>query len=195
MAKEDTNTTDLLSKLVDKLTEAAQAAALKPSDLEAILTRAGLSSAEAMRGKLAPENQTHPGKSAFSYPEGDVARPKPELARKTYFCGMEERADRLTPAEIDGYNALKQSTQARNGRWTAKVRVRGEKEELWVDVPANTVDQRMDLPPLVLILHELAGGPSTEDIGALVRQIDALKAMVMDAKRLTPAQLEAQLNA
>lgn len=32
--------------------------------------------AKAMQKAMRPENEFHPGKSAFSYPEGDVARPK-----------------------------------------------------------------------------------------------------------------------
>mgnify|MGYP001597491977 CR=1 FL=1 len=59
-------------------------------------------------------------------------------------------------------------------------------------MPCEAVDQRMDMPPLTLILHELNGGQSTEDLHGLLKQIDALKAMLV-GKGSTPAELEAAL--
>lgn len=47
--------------------------------LEQILLKTAEVSAQTMKRALKPENDTHPGKSVFSYPEGDVAKARPIL--------------------------------------------------------------------------------------------------------------------
>jgi hypothetical protein len=42
-------------------------------------TDAQQATAKAMQKAMRPENETHPGKSALSYPKGDVAQPRPVL--------------------------------------------------------------------------------------------------------------------
>lgn len=49
---------------------------LDTETLKTALEGAALLSAQTMRKAMRPENETHPGVSVFSYPEGDVARPK-----------------------------------------------------------------------------------------------------------------------
>lgn len=187
----------LLNELVDKLSERSASSGLSPEQLTEILTKVGITSAEAMRQSLKPENTDHPHISAF-FTEKDREKyggweNKPTLRVKTYFCGVEEDVERLTPLEIESYNRLTEDREARAGRWTATIKRRGHKgEELFVNVPCETVDQRMDLPPLTLILHELNGGQTTEDLHALLKQIDYLKAQLV-AKGATPAELEAAL--
>lgn len=189
----------LLKQLVGEMQEQSKASGLSPEQLEAILSRVGLSSAEAMRQSLKPENTEHPHISAY-FTEKDRQQygsweNKPKLRVKTYFCGVEENDDRLTPLEIEGFNRITEDREARGGRWTATIRKQGRKgEELYVNVPCETVDQRMDLPPLTLILHELNGGQSTEDLHSLLKQIDTLKGMLV-AKGSSPADLEAALLA
>src|SRR3990167_4975823 len=56
--------------------------------------------------KTHPENIEHPGISVYSYPEGDHARPKPDLKCKMYWIGYELRTDTLTPQEIDLLNRV-----------------------------------------------------------------------------------------
>lgn len=189
----------LLNDLVDKLSERSGAAGLSAEQLQEILTKVGVTSAEAMRQSLKPENPDHPHISAY-FTEKDRAKygsweQKPTLRVKTFFCGVEENADRLTPLEIESYNRITADREARGGRWTAAIKRAGKKDEaLFVNVPCETVDQRMDLPPLTLILHELNGGQSTEDLHGLLTQIDQLKTMLV-AKGSTPAELEAALLA
>lgn len=100
-------------------------------------------------------NADHKHISAFSHPLGDLQTPKPKLARETYFNNHHESEDELTPAEIEAFNAITHTCEARGGTWTA--RVKGNR--LLVDVPSHTMDDRMNLPDgLVLILRELAQG-------------------------------------
>ena len=166
--------------------------------LETLLERVGRSTAEGMRQSLKPENTEHRNESAF-FTAADKAKygsfdQKPKLTRKTFFVGIDERDERLTPAEIEGYNALTTYKEARNGKWKAEIKRNGQHEELWVTVPFETVDQRMDLPPLILILHELNGGTSTADIHSLVKQIEAFKKLAVSSGA-TAQQLEEAMNA
>jgi hypothetical protein len=189
-------TESLLEKLVSQLVEKSSSAGLTMDQLESILDRVGKNSADAMRHSLKPENPDHPAISAFSYPEGDIKRPKPDLRVKTWFCGIEENKDRLTPAEVEAYNAIKNDRTARNGDWKAEIKHKGQtKEELHIWIPCETVDQRMGLPPLVLILNELNGGPSTEDIAGLLSKITTLESELATARsqRGLVAELEAAL--
>lgn len=182
----------MLDKLVDKLA----ASQMSPSAMKDILMESGKITAEMARKAKWPENATHPHISVYSYPEGDVIRPKPVLTRTTWFCGIREEEDRLTPAEIDGYNAIIEPRSVRGGAWRAEIimpKALGAKPDLFVWVPKETVDQRMVLPSLPLILHELNGGPSTEDVMSLLKQIEGLKALLI-AKGTTTQELEATLQ-
>lgn len=188
----------LMTELVDRIAQKGQASGLTAEQLTEILMKVGDHSATAMQKSLKPENAEHPHISVF-FTEADRAKygdytQKPKLRCKTFFCGIEENDERLTPLEIEGYNAITSTREARGGRWTALVKHSGQKQEqLWVNVPCESVDQRMDLPPLTLILHELNGGQSTEDLHGLLRQLDKLKAMVIESGSRTPQQLEAEL--
>lgn len=54
-----------------------------------------------------PENKIWPGVSVYSYPEGEVARPKPKLINKVFWVGYDLTPDTLTPSEIEAVNSLK----------------------------------------------------------------------------------------
>lgn len=183
--------------LMEKLTDKLGALALTPAAMKEILESSGKVTAEMARKAKWPENAEHPHISVYSYPEGDLARPKPKLARTTYFCGAEEQEDRLTPAEIDAYNLLAQPYECRGGSWRAVIKkpsAVGARETLEVYVPINTTDQRMVLPSLLLILSELRGGPKSDDVFMLMAQIETLKALLM-AKGTLPSELESALLA
>lgn len=176
-------TVDRLSDILEKLVASSTEKGISAEQLETLLTRAGMTSAEAMRLSLKPENPDPTHISAF-FTKDDMLKygsfeNKPKLRIKTYFCGIEEKDDRLTPAEIEAYNALEGFQEARNGVWKAEVKRNGRHEELHVNLPIDTIDSRMGLPPLLLILMELAGGPSTADIHNLLKQIENLKGLAV----------------
>jgi len=179
---------------VGRLTDAAQTKGLSEKQLETLLTRVGTNTAEAMRSSLKPENPDHPEVSVFN-PLGQRDHPKPTLRVKTWFCGIEEKAERLTPEEIVAYNAITTDRTARRD-WKARIINKGQpNEELFVSIPCETVDQRMGLPNLELILIELNGGPSTEDLSGLISQIRRLEQELVEAKavRGTAYQLQEEL--
>lgn len=182
-------------QLIGALTQAMQGMTLSPAALKEILASQSEVTADLARKARWPESATHPGISAYSYPEGDVAHPKPKLLRETFFCGVREDEERLTPGEIDAYNQFSEPREARGGSWRVRIvkpTAMGAREELHVIVPKDTVDQRMMLPSLHLILHELNGGPSSADVMALIKQIDILKATLL-AKGTTAHELETVL--
>lgn len=192
--KDDTSvdhTLDLIAA-IKELAEKSVQAGLSAEQFEAVLERVGEKNAVAMHRALIPENPYHPEISAFSYPEGDRERPKPKLRVPTYFCFIEEREDRLTPAEIDGYNKLTDYREARGGTWKAEIKRNGQKEALFVTVPFETETERYALPSLVLIQHELAGGQSTADVHQLVKQIETLKTLALQ-RGINVEELEASL--
>lgn len=126
------------------------------------------------------ENVNHPGISAFSYPEGELKRPKPMLKRVTYWPqGVKLNEDLLTPEEIQAFNAIDHSCTARDGSWTATVTRNGTTEILEVIAPVKTPDDRMNLPNgLLLILRELREGPESVDVGSMAARIARLEAQL-----------------
>lgn len=133
---------------------------------------------QTVKKTMKPENETHPGISAFSYPEGDVARPKPTLTRRTFVVGARMSEESLTPTEIELFNAITQSCEAREGRWKARVVKNGTADELHITFPHKEISDRMDLPKpgLVCILRELIGGKAAADPEALFARVAELEA-------------------
>lgn len=193
-SKDEASVSNDMAALIAAFTESIKGVALQPEQIKELIAGVAHGTQKALR----PENQVHPHVSVYSHPEGDIARPKPTLVRDTYFCGIKEEEDRLTPGEIEAYNAIAKPMECRGGSWRAEIKRSqniGGKEALFVWVPHNTADQRNVLPPsLLLLLTELNGGPSTENLMDLIRQIETLKAMLVK-KGSTVADLEQALLA
>ena len=148
-----------------------------PEMLKAVLGEVGMSTALGMQKAVRPENDQHPGRSAFSYPEGDIQRPKPKLTRKVFFNYHEENEEQLTPVEITAYNSVNDDCEARSGQYSAVIKMRGRKrEELHITVPVRHLDHRMNLPPsLLLLIHELKTGQQVGDMQDLLGEIADLR--------------------
>jgi hypothetical protein len=136
--------------------------------------------------KTKPENTDHPGISVFSYPEGDLKRPKPVLKCKFFWCGHEESADQLTPEEIDLRNQLEPGeykvTKA-NGveikfTVTPKYTDAGRLEEMAVSYPCKKGEQRTDHMSNVAYLRQVLGErvPSLEELMAENARLRAVAA-------------------
>lgn len=159
-----------------------QTGGLSASDLKEILASQKEEREETR--SVRRSNADHKHISAFSYPEGDLKAPKPKLARETYFNNHRESEDELTPLEIEAFNAITHTCEARGGSWTA--RVKGNR--LLVDVPSQTMDDRMNLPDgLVLILTELAQGVRAVTPADMLAQIAALQKQVAAMQPVTLA--------
>jgi hypothetical protein len=169
-----------LETLLAKFLETGMQNQLTPDMLREIVSTVGVQSAQVMHKAVRPENEIHPHISAFSYPEGDIARPKPKLARKTFVNFSEQREEQLTPYEIDSLNSFADDCEARNGNFKAIIKQRGRKtEELHITVPVAGINDRMNVPmSLLLLVHELQTGKSMEDMNTLLAELATLKAEV-----------------
>lgn len=125
------------------------------------------------------ENMNHPEISAYSYPDGNRAHPKPSLRRLTFCNNVKQHEDLLTPEEIEAFNAFEVNSTARDGQWTATIEQNGTTERLLIDFPCKTPDDRMNLPNgLLLILAELRNGPESVDVGSMAARLARLEAQL-----------------
>lgn len=180
MAKEKTEAVespnDAIAAALLKIAEMAQQprdGGLTPAQLKEILE----GNAQATRKALRPENERHPDVSAFN-PKGERDNPRPKLAHKVLFCGMELDEEELTLGEIELFNKFTHSCVARNGAWKADLKpsVKGGKSELTIAIPVATSDDRMDLPNgISLILSELLGGEKAVDPASLAERVAELE--------------------
>jgi hypothetical protein len=145
------------------------------------------SSIEKLVGKLdGRENRSNPNypkHSAFSYPEGDRAKPRPTLARETWHNNARVREDQCTPEEILAFNALSASLpnpnderSSREGRWIAKVNRNGTK--LMIVIPCRTIEDRDDAnsSTVLMFCRELAEGKGAITPQSMAADIEQLKA-------------------
>jgi hypothetical protein len=133
--------------------------------------------AQSTRKALRPEVEHHPDVSAFN-PKGERDFPRPRLAHKVLFCGMELHHEELTVGEIELFNKFTHSCVARNGSWKADLvtGAKGGKSTLTISIPVATSDDRMDLPNgISLILLELLGGEKAVDPASLAERVAELE--------------------
>ncbi len=155
-----------------ELVNAIKGIGVSKEDLKEVLD----SSAEGMRRALKPENARHPDISAFN-PEGERDHPKDKLRRKTFWAGVELHPDELTPTEIGLFNKVDHSLEARNGSWRAELRrtAKDGTSELHIVFPCASVDDRMELPGMVLLMQELLGGARSVDPATLAERVADLE--------------------
>ena len=123
------------------------------------------------------QNAFHPGRSVFSHPEGEEAHPKERLARETFFCGVLQENDSLTPSEISLFNQITSSKRSRNGTWTADLDP--TRNRLVISLPHASINERMELPgSLSLILMEFIGGQDAIDPSHLSAEVLKLREQV-----------------
>lgn len=131
-------------------------------------------------------NAYTPEISAYSYPEGNVARPKPILSdkkgnpRETFFCGIRQEESLMTPEEILAFNRITTPKTSRGGTWRADIQNAGMGlERLLVQVPNQSINERMELPSGIrVILLELEAGQEATDPLRLTEEIQKLQATV-----------------
>lgn len=169
-----------LSAQVGQLTKAAAASGGISADaLEQMLARVTALSAEAYERTQHPDNREHPGISVYSYPEGDKARPRPNLKCKMLWVGYDLTIDTLMATEIELLN------RAEPGRFRF---TRTDGSQDWLNVEATVTDvgslerlqftfltaERKDtLPSMVGMLREAFKVKSPEQI-----ELDTLRAEV-----------------
>ncbi len=117
------------------------------------------------------KGEKHPGITLRPY-----AHPKAPLTRRVFFAHNLQRADQLTPTEIDLFNSFTVDRDVRGGwqdgkgtGWSAKISEGGKRLDILL--PMATMDQRSDLPPLTQILLELLNGSEAADPANLIAQL------------------------
>ena len=150
--------------------------------------------AEAKKRLDEVENKTHPGISVYSHPEGDRAHPKDPLKCRMYWVGYEERAETLTPQEIEYYNRSKPGTysftRTDGSSETLTIEARqtldGTLDSLTFHFPCKG-EKRHNLPSKLAMLKEIFGpGPMVYD------ESDALLALRAELARTQAALVDAQ---
>ena len=177
---------------VQALTVADLIAALRTlkGDDDETLQRRAKYEAEAHARLTRKENEQHPGISVYSYPEGDVARPKAPLKCEMFWVGYPLEVEGLTPTEVDLLN------QADEGEFVFH-RTDGAFEKLSVKGQTDTHgrlrrlefyypcrgENRNNLPSMTALLREAYGRKSQEqlELDALREQVATLSAVVASA--------------
>lgn len=147
---------------------------LSASDLKSILVEVAAGQRKAMK----PENDTHPGISVFSHPEGEVAHPKAKLAREVHFNGSRQDGESLTPSEIELFNRFDQTRTSRGGQWKAHIRQDGANSALLITTAPHTRDALLSLPPLTEICRELLDGEAAVNPEMLHARMAELEAKI-----------------
>lgn len=160
----------LLAAALNRLADAQEGnRGLSKEDLTEVME----ANSEGVRRALKPENARHPDVSAFN-PKGERDFPRAELKRKTFWIGVPLVKDELTAEEIALFNSVDHDMTARGGQWTASIKNQGT--ELHINFPNATMDERMDLPSMRLLMAELVGGEQAvnpDDLLARVAQLEA----------------------
>jgi hypothetical protein len=141
--------------------------------------------------KTRPENTEHPGISEYSYPEGDLVRPKPPLKCKILWCGFPETVETLRPDEIEWLNRLQpgvyEVTRTDGRRIEFKVEAKydskRELEELAVSFPCRGENRHNHGSKVNYCMQAMGAAiPSQAELLAenqrLLEQVAALRAAV-----------------
>lgn len=146
---------------------------------------------ENQRRALNPSSNTHPGISAFSYPEGDRARPKPTFkAAEVYENGVPLREDQLTPQEIDSYNAViallpraGDKRLAWGGKLIAERSINGHR--VTVTFPCKSVEDQARANTMTIVQRNLclAEGEAAADPNSILERLSVAEA---ELARLRP---------
>jgi hypothetical protein len=161
-----------LLEAVSKLAPRESGGGITVEQLETVLK----SNAEATRKALKPENAQHPDVSAFN-PLGERDHPRPKLRRKTSWAGTWLHEDDLMAEEIELFNAVDHTLEARNGAWRAELKRTASDgtSELHITFPCVNTDDRMDLPSMKMLMRELLGGTKAVDAESLAARVAQLE--------------------
>ena len=134
---------------------------------------ADISANAAAKAKM-PENKQSPGISVYSYPEGELKRPKPKLKCRMYFGSYPIEAVTCTPTEIESLNRMTPGAyrvQKTDGAYSV-VEVRGqinanhEIERLWILTPAEDEGKNNYGPTLSYLVDQLTDANRVATVAA-----------------------------
>jgi hypothetical protein len=133
-----------VTQVMELLRATVAANALTPDKMQEIISAVAGSVAKAANPVWWDERTYHE-KSVFSYPEGNLARPKPKLTRDVLWAGYRIDTDEMTPAEIEAVNQI-QPGSYHSGQWVVLPLDRlPVPKTLLVLFPCKDYDVRQDL--------------------------------------------------
>jgi hypothetical protein len=132
--------------------------------LKEVLASTATGTAQAMQKAMKPENQDHPGRSCFSYPEGDKAKAKPVLPHAFFYNNYPFH---MFP-ETQHYRELELAALVQPGVFTVmrkdftpmQVEVKGDRDgdnqltKVMVEFPVSRED-KWKIPPQIVVLYQL----------------------------------------
>jgi hypothetical protein len=165
----------LLEALTRQQTPGIDLAALKE-----VLQQTSQATANAMQKAMKPENTDHPGVSAFSYPEGDQAKPKAIPKHEFWYCGypvhLFPETEHWREIELMAAVVPGEYTVLRKDGTTMAVTVLGERNadgkltKVQVQFPVSREDKWLIPPKSVLlyqIVHRGDGSPKRVFLSAM----------------------------
>lgn len=195
MAKSDKELTvddkfDLLIGVLQSTLAANQQ--LTPDTLKEILATNASNFQKAMK----PENDTHPGRSAFSHPDGDVKHPKPALPFEVFYNAypVHKFPETETWREWELYSQVKpgEFTVIRKDASVMNVTVHGEKDatgkltKIRIEHPILREEKNL-VPPKTVLLWQLINpqNPRKAFLEAMQEHIRTLFGPEVDAAELS----------
>ncbi len=144
------------------------------------MVRVAKISADAQERAANPSNKQHPHISVFSYPEGDIARPRPELKCPMFWVGYPIGHDTNTAEEIELFNIAEPgeySFTRLDGKTKEKLTIEGQKDAngklVRLLFTFLTSEQRDSLPSMSAMLREAFKVKTSEQL-----ELDTLRAEV-----------------
>jgi hypothetical protein len=178
-------TDDQFQQLIAVLAQKPAAESAGGMDLDALKVILGETAKQTQKA-MRPENDTHPGLSALSYPEGDVARPRPVLPFELFWNGYPIHQF----PETEHWRELELMAQLQPGEFTVirkdgtpmAVTVRGEQDangkvvKLSVEFPISREDKWL-VPPKAVVLYQMVvneGTPKRRFVSAMTEYMTTI---------------------
>lgn len=140
------------------------------------------------RKAINPNELTHNGVSAFSYPEGDKARPKPKLSvTEVYENGTPLREDMLTPQEIDSYNSVMAMIPKAGDRllaWDGQLKAErtDSGRRVYITFPTRSVEDQTRANTFTILQRNLllTDGEAAANPNTLIEQMAEMKRQIAE---------------
>lgn len=142
--------------------------------------------AEAREAAEKRENVEHPHISVYSFPEGDIAKPKEKLKCQMFWVGYDVTEDQLTPDEIrllnlatPGEFQFSRTDGSQERLEITGTNGRAGKMEKLEFLFACRGDNKHNLPSMSATLRQVFGQPTSED--ALLAELAKLRSQLASA--------------
>lgn len=156
---------------------------VSPQMLQELLTNVTQAQALAYERAANPSNKSHPGISVFSYPEGDVANPRPPFKCRMFWVGYELDYDTTEAEHIELLNQIAPGsyTFRRTDGSTDTLVVKGQFDALGglgrLLFEFEVKERRNTLPSAIAMLRDALGllSPQEAELADLRQKLEAAR--------------------